>query len=79
MDQEEPVHFQKKWKFWFKRTIRDKRKRLDAIQKRYNKNYDARLRCKTKMHHPEDYVYLRHERKDHNKTSHKLAAVTDGP
>ncbi len=74
-------HAQEKqhWKQWLQKALTETRERLRKAQERYKKNYDERLRRQSETIKPEDFIYLRVERRDENETRHKLAAVAEGP
>ena len=67
------------WKSWLKSTLQTAKGKLDQAQARYKRNYDARLRRQTEKIVPDDWVFLRVERRDEREHRHKLAAVADGP
>lgn len=53
--------------------------RFEKAKKRYKKNFDARLRKQADATNFDDYVYIRVEQKDPNKTPHKLTTVAQRP
>lgn len=54
-------------------------KKLFEGQARYRKNYENRLRRNKSLIKPEDYVFLRAERKDYKETRPKLAPIAKRP
>lgn len=55
------------------------KERLDKIQARYKKNYDARLRKQSEVINKDENVYLRFERKNTKGHLHKRAPVSECP
>lgn len=54
---EEPKSdFKREWKHWVQDTMWKTKDRLDQVQARYKKKYDARLRKQSGVLHEDDYV-----------------------
>lgn len=54
-------------------------KKILHTQARYKKNDDNRLRRDKKIIKPDDYVFIRVERRDDKKSIHELAPIAEGP
>ena len=71
--------FKNKWKANLQQTLATARKKLLETQARYKRNYDNRLRRTNTIIKPDDFVFLRVERRDDKETRHKLAPIAEGP
>lgn len=60
----------RRWKHWIQDTLKKTKDRLEKVQVRYKKKYDAI--------HEDDYVHLRVERKNPKEHRHKLAPIAEG-
>ena len=67
------------WKSWLEKALREAKGKLEQAQARYKRNYDARLRRQNEKIEPDNWFYLRVERRDEREHRHKLAAVAEGP
>lgn len=74
-----PQIFRTDWNLWLKRSLLQAEKKLQDSQKRYKKNFDARLRLQKETISKEDHVFLRVEQKTEKNGRHKLAPTTMVP
>lgn len=67
------------WKRCLEKSLGEANNRLEKAQRRYKRNFDARLRKQKEIIAAGDNVYLRVERRNEDEHRHKLAAVAEGP